>query len=313
MGISRFPLHRPLLARLLTAAFAGTATIILFAAYATFAINLLCHAAPALAEHGASLITADRWDYRRDLYGTLATFYGTIAVSGIALSLAAPVAILAAVFSARYAPPSTRRSFKLALDLLAGIPAVAYGFLGVHFVRVIVVRLSGDRSVPAYGDSYLTAGFVLAIMLVPIICTLADDAMWSYPLDEELAARSLGFSNAQITWFLILPRSLPALLASMLLALARALSETIAVFLLVGRRDVGLRTLLERFPLLLEPGQTITSKLASGETLIAQGSTAHSSALMFLALALTTTVVIVAIAGRRLLRSFAPDGATAHL
>jgi phosphate transport system permease protein len=238
------------------------------------------------------------WYFRRDQFGALPMLYGSAAVSAIALLLAAPIGIGAAVFTAEYLPRRARLLLKLVIELLAGIPSVVYGLLGILLLRNYVY--TGLRAVgldPLSGDSLLTAGLLLAVMVLPTIMTLADDALQSVPAQQRQAARGLGLTRAQTVLSVSLPQARRGLVAAVLLGLGRALGETIAVFLVVGRQDNQWPANVFSLKPLINAGQTITSKLGGAETNIAYGTSLHWAAIVGLGLLLMVVVAAVTLIG----------------
>jgi phosphate transport system permease protein len=234
------------------------------------------------------------WHYPDKQFGSLLMLYGTAVVALIALALAAPVGIGAAIFTSEYLPRRPRLAFKLTIELLAGIPSVVYGLLGILFLRNYVydalTRLGLD---PLSGDTLLTAGILLAVMILPTVMTLTDDALRAVSAQQRVAARGLGLTRTQVICTIALPQARSGILAAILLALGRALGETIAVFLVVGRQDnVWPQHLLSLRPI-IKAGQTLTTKLGGAEVNIAYGDPLHWAAIVALGLLLLVVVVAV--------------------
>ncbi len=250
---------------------------------------------PVWRHAGWGYLTGEKWFYRKALFGSLSMIYGSVVVAGVALSLAVPVGICAAVFTAEYLQPSARLAAKVVIELLAGVPSVVYGLLGILFLRDWVYRTLAPLD-PVSGDTLLTAGLLLGIMVLPTVMTLADDALRGVPQLQRAAARGLGLTRAETVLFVALPQARGGIVAAVLLGLGRALGETIAVFLVVGRQDNQWPKPLPSLRPLLEAGQTLTSKLGGSEVNIAYGSPLHWAAvvalgLILLALVATCTVV----------------------
>ncbi|MEO6259836.1 MAG: phosphate ABC transporter permease subunit PstC [Thermoanaerobaculia bacterium] len=241
---------------------------------------------------GWAFFSKNHWYYRKEAFQAAAMLYGTAVVSSIAIVLATPLAFATAVVSAEMLSERPRLALKLLIELLAGVPSVIYGLLGVLFLRnwmsSLFLRLRWDAD---SGDTLLTAGVLLAVMILPTLMTLFDDAFRSVAARDRDAARGLGLTRAETLGSIVLPQAMPGLLSAMLLALGRALGETIAVFLVVGRADNRLPKLGTIAHSLVDAGQTITSKLGGAETNIAVGDPLHTSALLALALTLFATVI----------------------
>ena len=261
------------------------------------------------AEGVAGFLLGERWFFRAGEFGALPMLFGTAAVSGVALALAAPVGVGAALFVAEVLPLVSERArlaAKTAIELLAGVPSVVYGLLGVLLLRDRVfdgLRWAGLD--PLSGDTLLTGGVLLAVMILPTVVTFSEDALRGVPGADRRAARGLGLTRARTVLAVVLPRALPGIGAALLLALGRALGETIAVFLVVGRRDNQLPESLAPTDVahaLASGGQTITSKLGGAETFIAYGDPLHWGAILGLAVVLLAVVVGLTLASARVLR-----------
>ena len=225
--------------------------------------------------------------------------YGTLVVAFIAMLLAAPVAVGAAVFTAEFLPRRLRLMVKIAVELLAGIPSVVYGLLGILLLRNWVYDAL-EKYEPLSGDTLLTAGILLAVMILPTIMTLADDALVALPASQRLAARGLGLTSTEVVLQVSLPQAFPGILAALLLAMGRAVGEMIAVFLVVGRQDNQWPERLFSLQPLIESGQTLSSKLGSSETNIAYGDPLHWAAMVGLGLILLTIVFGLTLMGFKL-------------
>ena len=252
---------------------------------------LLWQSLPVFFHSGADLLAGREWYYPEQAFGALSMIYGTAIVSVVALVLAVPLAVGSAVLSAEYLPPALRLAVKSGIELLAGVPSVVYGLIGVLFLREWVY-LGLEPFDPVSGDSLLTAGLLLAVMILPTITTLCDDALRSVPAAQRAAARGLGLTRAEAILHVALPQSAPGILAAALLGLGRALGETVAVFLVVGRQDNQLPGNPFSLTAWISPGQTLTSKLGGPETHLAYGDPLHWSAIIGLVLLLLLLVGI---------------------
>lgn len=257
---------------------------------------LLLESIPVWRHAGLEFITGKHWFFRQQEFGAAAMIYGSVVVSLIAITLAAPVGIGAAIFGVEYLPRKWRLALKVTVELLAGIPSVVYGLLGILLLRNWIYQLLEDFDLLS-GDTLLTAGVLLGVIILPTVMTLADDALRGVPGEQRMAARGLGLNATESAFHVSLPQAAPGLLAAVLLALGRALGETIAVFLIVGRQDNQWpETLLSLKPW-LESGQTLTSKLGGSETNIAYGQELHWAAMTGLGLLLLGLVVLITLTG----------------
>jgi phosphate transport system permease protein len=242
------------------------------------------------------LLTSAVWDQRSGRFGGAAMLWGTAAVAGIAMAIAAPLGWAAAIAISEVAPARWSRLLRTGCELLAVVPSIVYGLVGIAFIRPLVSHLTG---VPG-GDSLLTGGLVLAVMVLPTVVAVSVDALRSVPNSTREAAAACGLTRVEVTTAAVLPVARRGMGAGALLGLARALGETIAVFLLVGRADSILpRSPGEALSALVHPGQTLTTKLNGPETVLAGTSGAHWAALCALGLLLLSTVAALTVVGER--------------
>lgn len=260
--------------------------------YLAFAGVFLVQSMPVWEGEGWQYLAGVKWFYRQHIFGALPMIYGTVVVSLIAIVLAGPLGIGCAVFLAEYLPERWRLGCKVAVELLAGIPSVVYGLIGILLLREWVYRAFERFQIPQ-GDTLLTAGVLLAVMILPTVVTLTDDALRSVPGSQRRAARSLGLTRSEVILGIALPQSIRGIGSALLLALGRALGETIAVYLVVGRRDNYLPKAWYSFGSTLEPGQTLTSKLGGAELNIAYGDKLHWGAMCGLGLLLLILVAAI--------------------
>ena len=209
--------------------------------------------------------------------------YGSIVVTLLALAAAVPLGIMAAIFTSQVLPAKWHFTVKSLLELLAGIPSILYGLIGVALLSVNIETLFGLQS----GRTLFTAGILLAVMVLPTIMTLTDDALRRVPRQYRETAAGLGLYPHEIIWHVLMPIAKADIIGAILLALGRALGETMAVMLIIG----GIDRIPQPFYNILSPGQTLTSKLGRELTEAAFGSP-HFSALIFMGLILLMIVLI---------------------
>lgn len=241
------------------------------------------------------LLTSRVWDPPGGVFGATAMLWGTAAVCAIALGAAVPVGWAAAIALNERLPPRLARPLRTAVELLAAVPSIVFGLVGVALVRPFVSTV-GD--VPG-GDSLLAAGLVLAVMVLPTIVAVSVDALAAVPPATREAARALGLTPREVVRSAVLPLARPGMRAGVLLGLARALGETIAVFLVIGRADGRLPDPAGALTSLLSPGQTLTTKLGGPEPVLAGAASDHRAALAALALLLLVVVSGATLAGTR--------------
>jgi phosphate transport system permease protein len=185
------------------------------------------------------------WDPVAGDFGALTFIYGTIVTSLIALVIAVPLGLGAAIFLAEMAPRRISDTLTFMIDLLAAVPSVIFGLLGI-FVLVPLMRTVIQpflkRSLgflpffqgPAYGIGFLTGGIVLAVMIVPFIISVSREVLLAVPREQREAALALGATRWEATWKAVVPFARAGLMGSIFLALARALGEAMAVTMVIG-------------------------------------------------------------------------------
>jgi phosphate transport system permease protein len=202
----------------------------------------------ALSRHkfGWHFLFTTTWDPVAGQFGALPFIYGTLVTSALALLIAVPVGVGAAIFLAELAPPNFSASLTFLIELLAAVPSVIYGLLAI-FVLVPALRLvePGLRATlgflplfqgPFYGVSLLSAGMILAIMIVPFIISISREILLAVPADQREAALALGATTWESTWQVVVPFARKGITGSIFLALARALGETMAVTMVIGNQ-----------------------------------------------------------------------------
>lgn len=247
---------------------------------------------PAFSKIGWDLFSLN-WNPAKDQFGVLSMLFGTFSVTIIALILAVPTGILTAIFTSEILPSRYRLYVKSAIELLAGIPSIIYGLIGIALVSPWLATLFDLSS----GRTLVTAGILLAIMILPTIITLTDDALHNIPKKYREASRGLGLFQYEIIVKTLLQIAKKNIAGAVLLALGRALGETMAVMLLVGSID----KIPQPFYNLLSPGQTITSKLGREIGESAFGSL-HFSALNAIGFLLLLVVIFLTIGTQIYLR-----------
>lgn len=264
-------------------------------------VGFLVHGALAvLQKEGIGFIGRAAWYYRTGQFGAASMLYGTGVVAGVAILCAVPLGFGAAIMTAECLAGTPRFLVKSLIELLAGIPSVVYGLLGVLFLRPFIFQALSAWH-PETGDTLLTAGVLVGIMVLPTIISLSDDALRSVPREDRETAHALGLTRQETFVHAVLPKALPGLASAVLLGLGRALGETVAVYLVVGRADNRLPHPWYSLRPLLEAGQTLTSKLGGSEVNLAYGDPDHWSAIAGLGLVLFMLVIGCVLLGEGLL------------
>lgn len=229
------------IARLITFIFAATVVLIT----ALLVYELWINSVLPRQKFGLNFFITRVWDPVTDEYGALPFIYGTVVTSVVALLIAVPLGIGASIFLAELAPPRISDTLQFFIDLLAAVPSVIYGLLGIFIVvpmirTVIYPALNKPFGFlpifkgPSYGVGFLTAGIVLAIMVIPYIISVSREVLLSVPRDQREAALALGSTRWESTWKVVVPFARTGIMGSIFLALARALGETMAVTMVIG-------------------------------------------------------------------------------
>jgi phosphate transport system permease protein len=266
------PASRSFLARLLQGDQVAHAVTFVFAASVLLIVTLLVivlwdHSALPRAKFGLSFFTGKTWDPVAEEFGAAPFVFGTLVTSALALILGVPLGLGAAIFLAELAPPRISDGLTFVIELLAAVPSVIYGLLGIFvivpFVRSVLgpvlIHLLGWMPLfrgPCYGVSYLAAGIILAIMVLPFIVSVSREILLAVPNDQREAALALGSTRWESTWKVVVPYATTGILGSGFLALARALGETMAVTMVVGN-VTQIKTSL------LAPGYSIAAVIAN--------------------------------------------------
>jgi phosphate transport system permease protein len=229
------------IARLVTFLFAASVVLITL----LLVYELWVGSALPRQKFGLGFLVTKVWDPIAENFGALPFIYGTLVTAAVALLLAVPLGIGAAIFLAELAPQRLSDPLQFFIDLLAAVPSVIYGVLGV-FVVIPIMRQWIQPALkstlgflplfqgPAYGVGFLTAGVVLAIMVIPYIISVSREVLMSVPRDQREAALALGSTRWESTWKVVVPFARTGILGSVFLALARALGETMAVTMVIG-------------------------------------------------------------------------------
>jgi phosphate transport system permease protein len=163
-------------------------------------------------------------------YGTLALTVGTLSVTALAMVLAVPFGLGAAVYLSEFCPRRLRETLKVVIELLSAIPSVVWGFIGLTVMSRIIVRLTGAP----VGVNLLNGGIILALMSVPVIVSIGEDALKAVPDSYREAGLALGATRWQLVYRVLLPAARNGLLAAVLLGVGRAVGETMAVLMATG-------------------------------------------------------------------------------
>ena len=196
---------------------------------------LLANGLPALGEIGVlKFLSGTRWKPGADIYGIFPMIVGSVYVTAGALLLGVPVALLTAVYLAFFCPKGLYCVLKPAVELLAGIPSVVYGFFGI-VVLVPAVRALGERW-DGSGNAMLTASILLAIMILPTIIGVVEPALRAVPTSDYEGALALGATHERSVYTAVVPAAKSGILAGIVLGVGRAMGETMAVIMVAGNQ-----------------------------------------------------------------------------
>jgi phosphate transport system permease protein len=181
--------------------------------------------------------TGTKWSalIKPQSWGVLALVSGTVLVAAIALVIAIPLGLLAAVFLAEYASPRVRTVVKPILETIAGVPTIVLGFFGLYFISPNIIRpLLGAENVGAF--SALSGGIVVGLLITPLIASISEDAMRAVPRGLREGAFAMGATKFEVVRKVVFPAAISGIMASIILAMSRAIGETMAVVLTVGSK-----------------------------------------------------------------------------
>ena len=274
-------------------------TVFVLSVVGLIVIELWLNSQPTVKTFGWHFLVTSTWDPNNGKFGALPFIYGTCVTAFLALLIAVPLGVASSIFLAEMAPPRISNILTFLIELLAAVPSVIYGLLGI-FILVPLIR---EYLVPVlsktlgflpifqgdfYGVSFLSAGLVLSIMVVPFIISVSREVLLAVPVEQREAALALGATKWETTWQIVLPTASTGIIGSVFLALARALGETMAVTMVIGNTPKIAASLFS-------PGYSIAAVIAN-EFAEASGSL-YTSSLIFLGLVLFgLTIVINAIA-----------------
>jgi phosphate transport system permease protein len=225
------------------------AALLVLAIFAGLLTALIIGAWPAFKAYGWGFLTSSAWNAQTEKFGAVAPVYGTVVTAIIAMVIAVPVGIGIAIFLTEICPRPLRRPIGIAVELLAGIPSIIYGIWGLfvfapwfqtHVQGWIVDRLADVPVLrdlfagPPYGIGLFTAGFILSIMVLPFIAAVTRDVFETVPAMQKEAAYGLGSTTWEVMWRVVLPFARSGVVGGAMLALGRALGETMAVTFVIG-------------------------------------------------------------------------------
>lgn len=246
---------------------AGLGALVLVVLVLAMVYELTTRSLPSLQKFGFGFLGTTTWDPVNEQFGALTAIYGTVVTSILALIIAVPLSIGAAIFLAELAPRPVRDIASFLVELLAAVPSVIYGlwalFVLVPLVRDPIERVLGDNlgflplfQGPRFGVGILSAGIVLAIMILPIVTATTRDIIRMVPSSQKEAMLALGATRWETIGKAVLPYARSGIFGGVILGLGRALGETMAVTMVIGNAN-------KISPSLFAPGHTMASQVAS--------------------------------------------------
>jgi len=272
-------------------------------------VALVEGAVPALRTYGVSFIFADVWNPVTEKFGALAPIYGTLVTSAIAMLVGIPVAFGVAVFITEICPKWLKRPLATMIELLAAIPSIIYGIWGLFVFAPFVQQYIEPEIIgslgqipgigalfagPPLGIGVFTAGFILAIMVLPFISSIMRDVFETVPAILKESAYAVGATRGEVVRYIVLPYTRIGVVGGIMLGLGRALGETMAVTFVIGNAHRISASILQ-------PGTTISASLAN-EFTEAVGDLYLSSLIALGFILFVITFIVLAIAKLLLLR-----------
>jgi phosphate transport system permease protein len=269
-------------------------SLIILLLSAGIVLSLIGGAIPAFKEYGLGFITSTVWNPTSgsEKYGAMPFIAGTVITSILALIMCVPMAFSTSLFIAEYYNGTrTAGILRSLVDLLAGIPSIVYGFWGFYALRPLLI----STGLTDQGFGVFTASLVLAIMIVPYATSLSIEIISMVPAELKEAAYSLGATRREVIFSVVIPSARSGIVASFILALGRALGETMAVTMLIGNANVIPKGLFA-------PGNTMASVIANQ---FGEADGLKMSALIAIGLLLFVITALVNAAGKFIIKRFA--------
>ena len=257
-------------------------------------LSILFHSFPSLRAFGLTFLFTKTWNPVSQEFGALPFLVGTILTSFLSLLICLPFSLAISIFLGEYFREGPLSSFlKNVTELLAGIPSVVYGFWGLFVLVPIIRKLEIKLGVPPFGVGIFTASFILSVMIVPYAASIGREVISLVPADIKEAAYALGATRQEVITKITLPYARSGITAGVLLALGRALGETMAVTMVIGNSNILPRGIFS-------PGNTMASVIAN-EFTEATGKL-YLSSLLEIGLLLFLVTTVINIMGRYVIK-----------
>lgn len=275
--------------------------ILLFAASASILIVILIflflgkEAMPFIREPGFAALLDWRWEpvsYVKERFGLLPLIMGSLSVTVLATIIAIPFGVCGAIYIAEIASPFEREIFKPFIEMLAGIPSVVLGFFGMVILAPIVKSVFDLSS----GLTAFTGALLLALMAIPTIITISEDAIKSVPKTYKEASMAMGATKMQTIWRVVVPAAMSGIIAAIMLGMGRVIGETMAVLMVTGNAPIPT---FDPF----ESVRTMTACIAAEMGEVAFGDT-HYMALFWVAIVLLLATFLINLVAQRVLRTY---------
>lgn len=248
---------------------------------------LIKEGTPALMEVPLSNLMGQRWYPTFGIYGLVPLILGSLLVTVGAIAISLPLGVATAIFIGEIAPERVREVLKPSIEVIAGIPSVVIGFIGIQLISPLVRQFSGAPT----GLTALTGVLLLAYMALPTIISIAEDALDAVPQSYRNAAYALSATEWQTIWRVVLPAARPGIVTAVMLGVGRAIGETMTVMMVTGnaaRMPLG-------FDAFLRPVRTMTATIAAEMGEVARGST-HYQVLFLVGLVLFILTFLINLA-----------------
>jgi phosphate transport system permease protein len=273
-----------------------TAALLSLGVSLAIVLALLGQAVSWLTRIDLSMLWGDGWFPRRETFDLLTLVLGTLLVAAIAMAVAAPLGLGAAMYLSEFARPRARRLLKPVVETLAGIPSVVLGYFALSVIQPGLVQgvLGGTGAF-----SFLAAGIAVGVLTLPLVATVAEDAMHAVPASLREAAYGIGARRTTVSTRVVFPAAASGIVASLILGLSRAIGETMVVAIAAGATGTAVRT-LDPF----DGGQTMTgaiSSLAIGSDQV-RGSSLAFPSLFFVGLLLFAMTFALNVVSERFVR-----------
>ncbi|MFW5799474.1 MAG: phosphate ABC transporter permease subunit PstC [Spirochaetota bacterium] len=265
-------------------------------------ITLFVQSVSKMDELGLRFLFSSKWNPVKELYGAIPFLVGTLITSFLALLISLPFSFAIAISLGEYFRKGIfSRFLKMSTEILASIPSIIYGFWGLFFLGPIIAEIEWTLGITPDGLGIITASVVLAIMIIPYSASIAREVIELVPQDLKEAGYAVGASRHQVILKLILPYAKSGIIAGIILALGRAIGETMAVTMVIGNRNQLPDFINEGLNVLFKSSNTMASIIANdfGESI---PGTIHYSALLTIGIILLVVTTLINIFGRYIIR-----------